>query len=119
MKRYTPKVEHGIKYAIAMLEIDAEHIENSVKHAIVLDEDAPKPKLNPQDKKQLEEYRAAAEWLRDLVESYQPRKKEGENDAFSAQSIIEPQGTVPPDVSLGAITAVGDVTRNVAVEPNS
>jgi len=65
MKRYTPKVEQGLKYAIAMLEIDAEHIQNSVKSvALILDEDAPPPKLSAEDKKQMEEYRAAAEWLR-------------------------------------------------------
>lgn len=81
MKRYTAKVEQGIKYAIAMLEIDAEHIENQVKHAIVLDDDAERPKLSAQDKQQLEAYRSAAEWLRDLVASYQKGRGEAHDDA--------------------------------------
>ncbi len=70
MRRYGPKVEQGIKYAIAMLEIDAEHIENMVRNVITLEEGAEKPKMSPQDKQMVEEYRAAAEWLRDCVASY-------------------------------------------------
>ncbi|MHB8742799.1 MAG: hypothetical protein ACYC9L_06690 [Sulfuricaulis sp.] len=72
MKRYTAKVEKGIRYAIIMLEMDIEHIKNSVKiAALQLEPDAPTPKLSAQDKAQMEEYEAAAEWLRDLVAGYQ------------------------------------------------
>jgi hypothetical protein len=71
MKRYTQKVENGIKLAIAMLEIDAEHIRNTPAREALLNELEDKPKLSPQDKQQMEEYLAAAEWLRDLVAGYQ------------------------------------------------
>lgn len=96
MKRYTPKVEQGLKFAIAMLEIDAEHIQNSVKAvALTLEEAAPTPKLSARDKQQIEEYRAAAEWLRDLVASYQPRQKQGNNSPIFAHSGIDSQSNVP------------------------
>lgn len=90
MKRYTQKVENGIKLAIAMLEIDAEHIRNSPTRAALLNELEEQPKLSPQDKQQMEEYIAAAEWLRDLVAGYQRGHAHAPASADAAATQPEP-----------------------------
>lgn len=71
-----------MRYAIAMLEIDAEHIENQPARAALLavDGEPPAP-MSARDKQQLKECRAAAEWLRDLVAGYQNRRGEPEHES--------------------------------------